>query len=107
MSDTVKIRKKNRILRIEKDRLPGFLKQGYDQIDESGKIIKRATGGRMISVAEYNEVIEELEKIKKSPNSTKEFEKEIEDLKSEIKKLKTENTRLKKALDGNEGKEGN
>jgi hypothetical protein len=62
--DVVKVRKQNRILDIPASRLDAFLQQGYDQIDEKGNVIRRATGGRTISVAEYNKVVEELEKAK-------------------------------------------
>lgn len=62
--DVVKVRKQNRILEIPESRLNDYLQQGYDQIDEKGKVIKRATGGRTVSVAEYNKVVEELEKAK-------------------------------------------
>jgi hypothetical protein len=62
--DVVKVRKQNRILDVPASRLDAFLQQGYDQIDEEGKVIRRATGGRTISVAEYNKVVEELEKAK-------------------------------------------
>jgi hypothetical protein len=62
--DVVKVRKQNRILDIPESRLEAFLQQGYDQIDEKGNVIRRATGGRTISVAEYNKVVEELEKAK-------------------------------------------
>ncbi|WJQ02863.1 hypothetical protein QT236_12545 [Geobacillus stearothermophilus] len=62
--DVVKVRKQNRILDIPESRLEAFLQQGYDQIDEKGNVVRRATGGRTISVAEYNKVVEELEKAK-------------------------------------------
>jgi hypothetical protein len=62
--DVVKVRKQNRILDIPESRLEAFLQQGYDQIDEKGNVIRRATGGRKISIAEYNKVVEELEKAK-------------------------------------------
>lgn len=61
MSRSVKIRKKNRILHVEAGRLVGFLSQGYDQIDEEGNVVKRATGGRTVSLPEYNKVIDENE----------------------------------------------
>jgi hypothetical protein len=62
--DVVKVRKQNRILDIPESRLEAFLQQGYDQIDEKGNVVRRATGGRTISVAEYNKVVDELEKAK-------------------------------------------
>ncbi|PIC65340.1 hypothetical protein CSV79_01585 [Sporosarcina sp. P13] len=77
MSKSVKIKKKNRILHVETSRLASFLNQGYDQIDDEGKVIKLATGGRAISLPEHNKVIEELDKAKQ----------EIMSLKAEVKKL--------------------
>ncbi|WP_044737109.1 hypothetical protein [Geobacillus kaustophilus] len=62
--DVVKVRKQNRILEIPESRLEAFLQQGYDQIDEQGNVVRRATGGRYVSVAEYNQLADELEKAK-------------------------------------------
>ncbi|EIJ79116.1 hypothetical protein PB1_16204 [Bacillus methanolicus PB1] len=92
--DVVKVRKQNKILEIPESRLEAFLQQGYDQIDEKGGVIKRATGGRAISVAEYNKVVEELERLKNT-----DAEKELEEAKKEIKALKAENTKLKKSVE--------
>lgn len=89
MSNSVKVRKKNRILHVEKDRLAGFLNQGYDQIDEDGNVVKRATGGRTVSLPEYNKVLEELKKLKASDtgDGLKEANKEIKALKAKVKEL--------------------
>ncbi|MDF9296102.1 hypothetical protein [Geobacillus stearothermophilus] len=62
--DVVKVRKQNRILDVPASRLEAFLQQGYDQIDEQGNVVRRATGGRYVSVAEYNQLADELEKAK-------------------------------------------
>lgn len=91
MSQTVKMKKNNRVLYVESGRAASFLQQGYDQIDESGKIVKRATGGRKVSLPEYNKVLEELEALKKGEDSNEELEK----LQSENEELKKENTSLK------------
>ncbi|MGG3651957.1 hypothetical protein ABES36_10885 [Bacillus pseudomycoides] len=72
MSNTVKVKRLNKVLNIEKDFLPSYLNDGFDQIDEDGKIIKRATGGRNISVAEHNKALDRIE----------ELEKELADLKA-------------------------
>ncbi|MEK5038773.1 hypothetical protein [Sporosarcina sp. FSL K6-3457] len=93
---TVKIKKKNRILHVETSRLASFLNQGYDQIDEDGKVIKLATGGRTVSLPEHNKVIEELEALTaeletlRADGSGAELEKANEDikaLKAKVKKL--------------------
>lgn len=75
-----KVKKANRVLTVDESVVPSYLKDGYDQVDDKGKVIKRATGGRTVSISEYNTVA-----------------KELEELKAENKKLKAENTKLKKA----------
>ncbi|MBU9711067.1 hypothetical protein [Evansella tamaricis] len=94
-----KIKKGNRVLTVKEERLSSYLKQGYDQVDEKGEVVKRATGGKTISLGEYNKVVDELEKLKKTPANTDELNKQVEDLKAELKKVRTENTKLKKELE--------
>ncbi|EEK91758.1 hypothetical protein ACS2JQ_18470 [Bacillus cereus group sp. BceL101] len=72
MSNTVKVKRSNKVLNIEKDFLATYLNDGYDQINDEGKIIKRATGGRNISVAEHNKALDKIE----------ELEAELADLKA-------------------------
>jgi len=59
-----KVKKANRILTVSETEVNKYLQQGYDQIDDKGKVIKRATGGRMVPIAEYNRVLVENEKLK-------------------------------------------
>ncbi|MGI0534947.1 hypothetical protein KFD70_21905 [Bacillus pfraonensis] len=80
MSNVVKVKRLNKTLNIDKDRLASYLLDGYDQIDEEGNIVTRATGGRNVSLAEYNKVLDEKD----------ELEKENKKLKSEVAKLKKE-----------------
>ncbi|MDM5370058.1 hypothetical protein QUF96_00275 [Bacillus bombysepticus] len=80
MSNVVKVKRLNKTLNIDKGRLASYLLDGYDQINEEGNIITRATGGRNVSLAEYNKVLDEKD----------EFEKENKKLKSEVAKLKKE-----------------
>jgi len=94
MSNVVKIRKGNRILNVEESRLSSFLNQGYDQIDDNGTIIKRATGGRNVTVVELNEVIAEKEALEKQLANSDSAE-----LLKENKALKTKVTKLEKELD--------
>ena len=75
-----KLRKSNRVLEVKDDFVDSYLLRGYDLINEQGQVVQHATGGRNVSVGEYNKVIEENVK-----------------LKEEIKKLKAENTKLKSA----------
>ncbi|PEP88610.1 hypothetical protein [Bacillus pseudomycoides] len=87
MSNTVKVKRLNKVLNIEKDFLASYLNDGFDQINEDGTIITRATGGRNVSLAEYNGVLSEKDTLVA----------ENEKLKSENSKLKAENSKLKKS----------
>ncbi|WP_242227173.1 hypothetical protein [Bacillus cereus group sp. BfR-BA-01315] len=78
MSNTVKVKRLNKVLNIEKDFLESYLNDGFDQISEEGKIIKRATGGRNVTVSEHNAALDRIE----------ELEKEIADLKAPKKAAK-------------------
>ena len=70
----------NKTLNIDEGRLDSYLLDGYDQIDEEGNGITRATGGRNVSLAEYNKALDEKD----------ELEKDNKKLKSEVAKLKKE-----------------
>ncbi len=74
----VTVKKKNKVLKVDEKRLDKYLQDGFDQV-ENGKVIKRATGGKVVSIGLYNKIDEELIGAKK-----------------EIKRLKTEITKLKK-----------
>ncbi|GER73433.1 hypothetical protein [Weizmannia acidilactici] len=67
----VKVRKGNRVLNVPDTRLDRFLQQGYDQIDEAGNIIKRATGGRMVSLAEYNKLLDRIAELEANQKGSK------------------------------------
>ncbi|MGG1339888.1 hypothetical protein ABE244_04700 [Bacillus toyonensis] len=64
MSNVVKVKRLNKTLNIHEGRLDSYLLDGYDQIDEEGNIINRATGGRNTSLAEFNKVLDENKKLK-------------------------------------------
>lgn len=76
MSNTVKVKRLNKVLNIDKDFLPSYLNDGFDQINDEGKIIKRATGGRNISVQEYNQTLDKIDELEeeiaalKAPKTT-------------------------------------
>ncbi|OOZ76519.1 hypothetical protein BHL35_25155 [Bacillus cereus] len=76
MSNTVKVKRLNKVLNIDKDFLPSYLNDGFDQINDEGKIIKRATGGRNISVQEYNQALDRIDELEeevaelKAPKTT-------------------------------------
>ncbi|PGH85773.1 hypothetical protein CN899_08000 [Bacillus thuringiensis] len=73
-----KVQRKNRQLTVSEEAVPSYLKNGYDLIDEKGKVIENATGGKIISLVQHNEVVAENEKLIK----------ENEKLKKEIAQLK-------------------
>ncbi|MEK3933658.1 hypothetical protein [Bacillus sp. FSL R7-0642] len=87
MSNVVKVKRLNKTLNIDEGRLDSYLLDGYDQIDEDGTIITRATGGRNVSLAEYNGVLVEKDALVA----------ENDKLKAENSKLKAENSKLKKS----------
>lgn len=87
MSNVVKVKRLNKTLNIDEGRLDSYLLDGYDQIDEDGTIITRATGGRNVSLAEYNGVLVEKDALVV----------ENDKLKAENSKLKAENSKLKKS----------
>lgn len=80
MSNVVKVKRLNKTLNIDEGRLESYLRDGYDQIDEQGNIVTRATGGREVSLAEYNKALDENDHLKE----------ENKKLKSEVSKLKKE-----------------
>jgi len=63
MSNTVKVQRLNKVLHIEKDFLPSYLNDGFNQITEEGKVIKRATGGRNVTLGEYNKALDRIEEL--------------------------------------------
>lgn len=93
MSNVVTLKRANRVITVDLALASGYLNDGYDQIDESGKVVKEATGGKTITVAEYNKVLGQL-KVALS----KEGSDEVAELKEEIKVLETENVRLDKLV---------
>lgn len=76
MSNTVKVKRLNKVLNIDKEFLPSYLNDGFDQINDEGKILKRATGGRNISVQEYNQALDKIDALEaeltelKAPKTT-------------------------------------
>jgi uncharacterized small protein (DUF1192 family) len=91
------VRKENRQLTVQDDVVESYLTEGYDQIDLEGNIVKRATGGRMVSLAEFNKVLSALEAV-----DVEKLEQRIKDLQEEIKVLENENDRLTKQLRNNQ-----
>lgn len=83
------LRKENRAVRLkDEDLVYMYLEDGYDQIDEQGNIIKRATGGKLVPLSEHNRTLDEVEALK-----TK-----VSELNEEVKVLEAENMRLDKLV---------
>lgn len=59
-----KVKKHNRVLKVADAAVSGYLKRGYDQVDENGKIVQRATGGRTVALLEHNKALDEIESLK-------------------------------------------
>ena len=76
----VAVRKGNKVLNVDDTRLESLLEQGFDQIDKDGKVIRKATGGRIVTLKEFNTLQDEKEKLAA----------EVTKLKAEVKKLKAE-----------------
>jgi IMP dehydrogenase/GMP reductase len=108
MANTVNLRKGNRVITVAEDLADGYLVRGYDQIDKNGKVVKEATGGKTVSVAEHNKLKAQLREAEKNQDAG-EAQIRIEELEDELKKmtekakefadkgkaLKEENDRLK------------
>lgn len=79
-----KLKKLNRVIEVEASQVDSYLKRGYDQISDNGAVIKKATGGVQISVAEHNKALNKIEELKAQINELKEdvaaYEAEIESL---------------------------
>lgn len=60
--------KENKVYTIDENSKSTFLSQGFDICDDSGKVLEYSQTGT-VSRAEYNKVLAELEKLKKSANS--------------------------------------
>lgn len=81
-----KVRKLNKTLTVDSKAVESYLKQGYDQIDDSGKVIKKATGGKAVSASEYNQAVDQVE----------EYRLENAKLAEENKNLKAELAKVNK-----------
>lgn len=109
MSKDVKLRKANRIITVSSDHSESYLRRGYDQIDEKGKVVKKATGGKSISVAEYNKVVEQLEKEKEKSDGVSQEEydklqKDYEELEKDRDKYKEYAEKARAKLKGSDNK---
>lgn len=77
--DLVRVKKDNKVLYVPEERLSYYLREGYDQINDQGEIVKRATSGRMVPIAEHNKVVEELGRTKAELEKAKELIKQLQE----------------------------
>jgi len=91
-----KLRKANRLIEVPERHDKSYLLRGYDQINEKGEVVKRATGGRTVSLGEYNKVVEKLEALEKNGNN--ELEEKVQELKDLNKEYEAEIERLSNLL---------
>lgn len=86
-----KMKKANRVIDVVQTSAASYLARGYDQISDNGEIEKPATGGRNVSIAEYNKVFEKLAALEQKPAKDnaelKELNKEVTALNKEIERL--------------------
>lgn len=72
------VKKLNKIYTIPHESVDSFLKDGFNEIDEKGKIIKRATGGFEVSCAIYNKALDKIEALEKELAELKKVNKSKE-----------------------------
>lgn len=97
------LKKANRVINVGEEHVAGYLQRGYDLIDHKGKIIKHATGGKMVPLAEYNKVVAKLEELESTSSEdlqpvVAELKAKVEEQQGEIKVLEQENERLDKLV---------
>ncbi|XCT23556.1 hypothetical protein AB0R72_21550 (plasmid) [Bacillus velezensis] len=80
-----RVKKLNRVLTVSDERVSGYLRDGYDQIDETGNILKRATGGRTVPVSEHNKALDKIEALEEE---LKAAQKALEKAQKELKAKK-------------------
>jgi hypothetical protein len=85
MANTVNLRKANRVITVAEELADGYLVRGYDQIDKNGKVVKEATGGKTVSVAEHNKLKAQLREAEK--NQDGKAQERIAELEDELKKM--------------------
>lgn len=95
MANKVHLKKANRIVTVEEGLANGYLRRGYDQIDKDGKVVKHATGGKTITLAQHNKVLKELEEAKANQGG----EEANAQLSEDYSKLEEEHELLKEELE--------
>jgi hypothetical protein len=73
-----KVKKGNRVLTVMEQAVPSYLKQGYDEIDDKGEVVQRATGGRFVPIGEHNKALDEIERLKAELEEAKKAKKKAD-----------------------------
>lgn len=94
-----KVRKNNRVITVDDNRVDSYLLRGYDQVDDKGSIIKYATGGKTVTIAEYNKLREEIERLSSVEVSNGGKEKELQQKLEDALKLNEKLTAKVKELE--------
>lgn len=63
------VKRKNEVLRVNDDAVDGFLKDGYDLLDDDGKKVVKMGTRETYTSAEYNIVVQENTKLKEALNA--------------------------------------
>lgn len=107
MSNIKKLRKGNRVIEVNQSQVKGYLQRGYDEINEVGEVVTAATGGKTVSLAEYNKVKAQLKEALQngSAKEVADLEQRIKDLLNDIKALEEENARLDGLLKRNQNRQ--
>lgn len=65
------VQRSNEVLRVPDDAVDGYLKKGYDLLDDSGKHVVKKGARESYTPAEYNALLDEIEELKKKLASAK------------------------------------
>lgn len=128
MSNVVKVKKGNRVIEIPEVQKENYLERGYDVIDKKGKVKESATGGRKVSVEEYNQMAKKLReaeealehtgaaegdkkkiadlelRLEEARSQLEASQEEVKEAQSEISLLEKENERLDKEVKRHQSK---
>jgi uncharacterized phage infection (PIP) family protein YhgE len=94
LAKVVQVKKANRIVSIPADQLKGYLQRGYDQV-EDGKVVKHATGGKNISAAQHQKVLDRIEELEARGTEGGVSQEEFDKLQEAHQELAQENDELK------------
>lgn len=91
-----KVKKRNRVLTVNDQSVASYLKEGYDQVDDKGKILKPATGGKSVTLKEYNAALQKIKELEANQADAG-LAEQLEEVKKENTALKGKVTKLENA----------